>query len=102
VFANARRRVLAQLLERSSHVETDLYRRESSRDAEFAAGRRTPEVYRTLNQQTAMTIRELTDLVDAKWVPAPITIPAGKAEQRSRGRRMVEARRRLVGYYESM
>jgi hypothetical protein len=101
VFANARRRVLAQLLERSSHVETDGDRRESS-DAEFAAGRRTPEVYRTLNQQAAMTIRELTDLVDAKWVHAAITIPAGKAKQRSRGRRMVEARRRLVGYYESM
>jgi hypothetical protein len=59
-------------------------------------------VYRTLTQQDAMTIRELTDLVDAKWVDAAITIAAGKAEQRSRGRRMVEARRRLVGYYESM
>ena len=49
-----------------------------------------------------MTIRELTDLVDVNGLHAAITIAAGKAEQRSRGRRMVEARRRLVGHYKSM
>jgi len=42
-----------------------------------------------------MTIRELTDLVDHNGLHAAITIAAGKAEQRSRGCRMVEARRRL-------
>ena len=65
-------------------------------------GRRTPEVYRTLTQQAAMTIRQLTDLVDAHGLHAAITIGAGKAEQRNRGRRMVEANRRLVGHYKSM
>ena len=49
-----------------------------------------------------MTIRELTDLVDAHGMHAAITIGAGKAGQRSRGRRMVEANRRLVGHYQSM
>jgi hypothetical protein len=78
VFATARRRLLGQLLERSSHVETDCDR-ESSRDAEFAAGRRTPEVYRTLTQQAAMTIRELSDLADANGLHAAITIAGGKA-----------------------
>jgi hypothetical protein len=76
VFATARRRLLGQLLERSSHVETDCDR-ESSRDAEFAAGRRTPEVYKTLNQQAAMTIRELTDLVDANRCPPQSRSPPG-------------------------
>jgi hypothetical protein len=36
-----------------------------------------------------MTIRELTDLVDANGLHAAITIAAGNAEQRSRGRRML-------------
>ena len=35
-----------------------------------------------------MTIRELTDLVDANGLHATITIAVGNAEQRSRGRRM--------------
>jgi hypothetical protein len=107
------RRLLGQLLERSSHVETDCDRRGDTGHhvrnrftvvarRRVCRGRRTQEVYRTLTQQAAMTIRELTDLVDANWVHAAITIAAGKAEQGSRGRRMVEARRRLVGYDESM
>jgi hypothetical protein len=49
-----------------------------------------------------MTIRQLSDLADANGLHAAITIAGGKAEQRSRARRMVAVRRRLVGYYESM
>lgn len=49
-----------------------------------------------------MSISELGDLIEAHGLHAAIRIAAGKAEQRSRGRRMVAARRRLVEYYESM
>ena len=70
-------------------------------DAELAAGRRTAEAVRTLASQAGLTISELGDLVESHGRDAAIRIAVGKVEQRSRGRRMVEARRRLIGYYES-
>ena len=47
------------------------------------------------------SISELGDLVEAHGRDAAIRIAVGKVEQRDRGRHLVEARRRLVGYYES-
>ena len=49
--------------------------------------------------QAGMSISELGDLIEAHGLHAAIRIAAGKAEQRSRGRRMVAAR--LVEFYAS-
>jgi hypothetical protein len=70
-------------------------------DAELAAGRRTAEALRTLASQAGLTISELGDLVESRGRDAAIRIAVGRVEQRNRGRHLVEARRRLVGYYES-
>ena len=49
-----------------------------------------------------MTIRELTDLVEAHGRDAAIKIAVGRVERRSRGRHLVAARRRLVEHYANM
>ncbi len=54
-----------------------------------------PEVYRTVTQQAAMTIRELTDLVDANGLHAAITIAVGTRNSAA------VATGCLVGFYES-
>ena len=64
--------------------------------------RRGAEVFRSLCSQAGITVRELTDLVDAHGLPEPIRLAVGKAERRKHGRHLVAARRRLVKYYESM
>jgi hypothetical protein len=70
--------------------------------AELAAGIRTPPVvFRGLIAQANMTTKEFADLADSRGLPAAIRIAVGQVEQRNRGRHLVEARRRLVGYYES-
>jgi hypothetical protein len=72
-------------------------------DVEMADGLRGAEVFRSLTQQAGMTIRELTDLVEAHGRDAAIKIAVGRVvERRSRGRHLVAARRRLVEHYESM
>ena len=47
------------------------------------------------------SISELVDLVESRGRDAAIRIAVGGVEQRNRGRHLVEARRRLVEYYES-
>jgi hypothetical protein len=44
---------------------------------------------------------QLDHVAQTEGLPMAIKFAVWKAEQRNRGRRLVEARRRLVGYYES-
>jgi hypothetical protein len=53
-------------------------------------------VYRTVTQQAAMTIRELTDLVVANGLHAAITIAVGTRNSAA------VATGCLVGFYESI
>jgi hypothetical protein len=53
-------------------------------DVEMADGLRGAEVFRSLCAQASMTIRELTDLVDAHGRDAAIKIAVGKVERRGR------------------
>ena len=54
-------------------------------DVEMADGLRGAEVFRSLTQQAGMTIRELTDLVEAHGRDAAIKIAVGRVvERRSR------------------
>jgi hypothetical protein len=70
--------------------------------AEHATGRRSsPEVIRSLCHHSGLTVRQLSDVAEAEGLPTAIAYAVWKGQQRARGRRMVEARRRLVGYYES-
>jgi hypothetical protein len=70
--------------------------------AELAAGVRTPPaVFRSLCAQANMSTQQFADLAESRGLHAAIRIAVGQVEQRSRGRRMVEYRRRLLDYYES-
>ena len=70
--------------------------------AEVAAGLRTrPAVFRSLLDHSGLTPAQLDAVAEAEGLPTAIKYAVWKAEQRRRGRRMVEARRRLVEYYES-
>jgi hypothetical protein len=71
--------------------------------AEVAAGLRTrPAVYRSLLDHSGLTSAQLDAVAEAEGLPTAIEFAVWKAEQRKRGRHLVEARRRLVEYYESM
>ena len=70
-------------------------------DAEHAAGLRTPEIFKSLCDHSGLTMRQLDEVAQAEGIPTAIRYAVWRSERRSRGRRMVEARRRLVGYYES-
>ena len=70
--------------------------------AEVAAGLRTrPAIFRSLCDHSGLTSEQLDAVAKTEGIPTAIRYGVWKGEQRSRGRRMVEARRRLVGYYES-
>ena len=70
--------------------------------AELAAGLRTrPAVYRSLLEHSGLTSEQLDHVAKTEGLPMAIKFAVWKGEQRSRGRRMVAARRRLVEYYES-
>jgi hypothetical protein len=70
--------------------------------AEMAAGVRTrPAIFRSLCDHSGLTMNQLEYVAEAEGVPTAIAYAVWKGQQRARGRRMVEARRRLVGYYES-
>jgi hypothetical protein len=70
--------------------------------AEVAAGVRTrPAVFRSLCDHSGLTMNQLEYVAEAEGVPMAIRFAVWKAGQRARGRHLVEARRRLVGYYES-
>jgi hypothetical protein len=69
--------------------------------AEVAAGLRTLEVFRSLCDHSGLTRAQLDHVARTEGIPTAIRFAVWKAEQRKRGRSMVEARRRLVGYYES-
>ena len=69
---------------------------------ELAAGLRTrPAVYRSLLEHSGLTPEQLDAVAKTEGLPTAIKYAVWKAEQRRRGRRMVEARRRLVSYYEN-
>ena len=67
---------------------------------ELAAGTR-PEIFRCLCDHSGLTRAQLDHVAKTEGIPTAIRYAVWKGEQRNRGRRMVEARRRLVGYYES-
>jgi enterochelin esterase-like enzyme len=69
--------------------------------AELAAGLRTPEVFRSLCDHSGLTTAQLDHVAQTEGIPTAIRYAVWKGQQRKRGRRMVGARRRLVGYYES-
>jgi hypothetical protein len=69
--------------------------------AELAAGVRTPPVFVSLCARANMSAKEFADLADSRGLHTAIRIAVGRAEQRSRGRRMIEHRRRLLSYYET-
>jgi hypothetical protein len=70
--------------------------------AELAAGLRTrPAVWRSLLDHSGLTPKQPDAVAEAEGLTTAIKFAVWKAEQRKRGRSMVEARRRLVGYYES-
>ena len=69
--------------------------------AELAAGLRTPEIFKSLCDHSGLTRAQLDHVAQTEGIPTAIRYAVWKAEQRSRGRRMVEARRRLLSYYES-
>jgi hypothetical protein len=65
--------------------------------AEHTTGRRSPpEVVRSLCHHSGLTVRQLSDVVEAEGLPTAIRFAVWKAEQRNRGRHLVEARRRLL------
>jgi hypothetical protein len=66
--------------------------------AELAAGQRTPEVFRSLCDHSGLTRAQLDYVAQTEGIPTAIRYAVWKGQQRSCGRRMVEARRRLVGY----
>jgi Protein of unknown function (DUF3225) len=65
-------------------------------DAERAAGKRTPQAFRSLASQAGLTIRELGDLVEAHGRDVATRMAVRRAEQRKRGRQMLYWRRRLL------
>ncbi|MGH9251607.1 MAG: hypothetical protein ACRD0W_19110 [Acidimicrobiales bacterium] len=70
--------------------------------ADLAAGVRTrPAVFRSLLDHSGLSPAQLDAVAEAEGLPTAIAYAVWKGQQRARGRRMVEARRRLVGYYES-
>jgi hypothetical protein len=70
--------------------------------AEHATGHRSPpEVIRSLCYHSGLTVRQLSDVVQAEGLPTAVRFAVWKAEQRARGRHLVAARRRLLDYYES-
>jgi hypothetical protein len=71
--------------------------------AELAAGLRTrPAVFRSLLDHSGLTPEQLDAVAEAEGIPTAIRYAVWKGQQRNRGRHLVEARRRLVEYYESM
>ena len=69
--------------------------------AELAAGLRTPEIFKSLCDHSGLTRAQLDHVAKTEGIPTAIRYAVWKGEQRDQGRRMVEARRRLVGYYEN-
>jgi hypothetical protein len=69
--------------------------------AELAAGLRTPEIFKSLCDHGGLTRAQLDKVAQTEGIPTAIRYAGWKAEQRSRGRRTVEARRRLLSYYEN-
>ena len=70
---------------------------------ELAAGLRTrPAVYRSLLNHSGLTSEQLDHVAQTEGLSTAIKYAVWKGEQRKRGRHLVEARRRLVEYYESM
>ena len=70
-------------------------------DVALADGRRTPEVFRSLCDHSGLTRAQLDHVAQTEGIPTAIRYAVWKGQQRNRGRSMVEARRRLVEYYES-
>jgi hypothetical protein len=65
--------------------------------AEHATGRRSPpEVIRSLLRHSGLTAGQLSDVVEAEGLDTAIRFAVWRAEQRNRGRHLVEARRRLL------
>jgi hypothetical protein len=70
--------------------------------AELAAGARPSEaVLRSLCDHSGLTRRQLDYVAQAEGVPTAIKLAVWKAQQRARGRHLVEARRRLLAYYSA-
>ena len=67
---------------------------------ELAAGIR-PEIFRSLCDHSGLTRAQLDHVAQTEGTPTAIRYAVWKVERRNRGRSMVEARRRLVEYYES-
>lgn len=69
--------------------------------AELAAGVRTrPAVFRSLLDHGGLT-PQLDAVAEAEGLPTAIAYAVLKGQQCARGRHLVEARRRLLDYYES-
>jgi hypothetical protein len=70
--------------------------------AELPAGvRARPAVFRSLLDHSGLTPAQLDAVAEAEGLATAIAYAVWKGQQRKRGRRMVEYRRRLLDYYES-
>jgi hypothetical protein len=67
---------------------------------ELAAGIR-PEIFKSLCDHSGLSRAQLDHVARTEGIPTAIRYAVWKGEQRNRGRRMVEARRRLLSYREN-
>ena len=70
-------------------------------DVELADGRRGPAIFQSLCDHSGLTRAQLDHVARTEGIPVAIRYAVWRSEQRSRGRRMVEARRWMVEYYEN-
>ena len=67
---------------------------------ELAAGIR-PEIFKSLCDHSGLTRAQLDHVARTEGTEMAVRYAVWKGQERTRGRRMVEARRRLLSYYEN-